>query len=47
MVAEFFYTFMLVFVVLNCAASKRNNPKSDAWFFVGDVYGRIVIYQQV
>lgn len=27
-VAEFFYTFVLVFVVLNCAASKRTNPAS-------------------
>lgn len=25
-VAEMFYTFVLVFVVLNCAASRRTNP---------------------
>ena len=43
LVAEFFYTFMLVFVVLNCAASKRNNPKSDPNQFYALAIGFVIV----
>lgn len=42
-VAEFFYTFVLVFVVLNCAASKRNNPQSDPNQFYGLAIGFVIV----
>jgi len=31
--AEFFYTFLLVFCVLNCAVSKKNGPDSGTEFY--------------
>jgi len=42
-VAELFYTFVLVFVVLNCAASKRNNPSSDPNQFYGLAIGFVIV----
>merc|ERR1719231_2054542 len=41
--AEFLYTFMLCFVVLNCAASKKNNPPDDGNQFYGLAIGFVII----
>jgi len=38
-ITETVYASMLCFVYLNCASSKRNNPKSDQNGFVGLCYG--------
>jgi len=38
-ITEMVYASMLCFVYLNCASSKRNNPKSDQNGFVGICYG--------
>ncbi|CAJ1393494.1 unnamed protein product [Effrenium voratum] len=41
--AELIYTFMLCFVVLNCAASRRNNPKDDPNQFFGLAIGFVIV----
>jgi aquaporin Z len=38
-----FYTFMLCFVVLNCAVSKRNNPSDDPNQFYGVAIALVVV----
>lgn len=43
LLAEVLYTFMLCFVVLNCAASKRNNPASDGNQFYALAIGFVII----
>mmetsp|Transcript_86592 Transcript_86592/g.149851 ORF Transcript_86592/g.149851 Transcript_86592/m.149851 type:complete len:537 (+) Transcript_86592:95-1705(+) len=40
---EIFYTFLLCFVVLNCAASKRNNPTFDSNQFYALAIGLVII----
>lgn len=40
---EIFYTFMLCFVVLNCAASRRNNSPIDGNQFYGLAIGFVII----
>merc|ERR1719409_621364 len=41
--AEFLYTFMLCFVVLNCACSKKNNPEGKDQQFYGLAIGFVII----
>merc|ERR1719198_624194 len=41
--AEFIYTFMLVFVVLSCAVSTRNNPADDPNQFYGLAIGFVIV----
>eukprot|EP00913_Durusdinium_trenchii_P009156 g8605.t1 len=41
--AELLYTFMLCFVVLNCTASRRNNPKDDPNQFGGLAIGFVLV----
>mmetsp|Transcript_44690 Transcript_44690/g.142423 ORF Transcript_44690/g.142423 Transcript_44690/m.142423 type:complete len:490 (+) Transcript_44690:93-1562(+) len=41
--AEVIYTFMLCFVVNNCAASKRNNPKDDGNQFYALAIGFVIV----
>lgn len=43
MLAEVIYTFMLCFVVNNCAASKRNNPKEDGNQFFALAIGFVIV----
>jgi len=43
MVVEVIYTGVLCFVVLNCAASKRNNPESDGNQFFGLAISSVII----
>jgi aquaporin Z len=42
-VVEMVYTGMLCFVVLNCAVSKRNNPKDDGKSFYGLAIGFVIV----
>merc|ERR1719198_168015 len=42
-VAELFFTFMLVFVVLSCTVSKMNNPAHDPNQFYGLAIGFVLI----
>merc|ERR1719502_1605922 len=41
--AESLYTFMLCFVVLNCAASLKNNPPDNGNEFFGLAIGFVII----
>lgn len=41
--AEVIYTFMVCFVVNNCAASKRNNPKDDGNQFAALAVGLVLV----
>merc|ERR1719473_437318 len=41
--AEFLYTFMLCFVVLNCAGSTKNNPPDNGNQFYGLAIGFVYI----
>merc|ERR1719171_1897100 len=41
--AELVYTFMLCFVVLNCAASTKNNPPEDGNQFYGLAIGFVIV----
>mmetsp|Transcript_62426 Transcript_62426/g.157972 ORF Transcript_62426/g.157972 Transcript_62426/m.157972 type:complete len:1101 (+) Transcript_62426:114-3416(+) len=43
LLAEAIYTCMLCFVVLNCAASKRNNPRMDGNQFFALAIGFVII----
>jgi len=43
LLAEVVYTCMLCFVVLNCAASKRNNPASDGNQFFALAIGFVIL----
>jgi len=42
-IVEIIYTFMICFVVLNCAGSKRNNPKEDGNQFFALAIGFVII----
>lgn len=42
-IAEVIYTFMLCFVVLSCAASKKNNPRDDVNQFFGLAIGFVIV----
>eukprot|EP00440_Ansanella_granifera_P012716 gb/GFBE01013815.1/.p1 GENE.gb/GFBE01013815.1/~~gb/GFBE01013815.1/.p1 ORF type:complete len:518 (+),score=123.80 gb/GFBE01013815.1/:1-1554(+) len=42
-IAELIYTFMLCFVVLSCAASRKNNPPKDPNQFYGLAIGFVIV----